>query len=58
MTLHMDNIETLLVGSIRSDVAQFCEWWAIMRATNPETFPAELDSDQWIEQFWAWMEGN
>lgn len=60
MKLHIENKETteLLMESITSDVLQFLDYWKRSNIQDPEHYPAELDSDAWMEQFWAWMEGR
>ena len=37
-------------------LAQFALWWESMTKKNPETYPDELDVDEWDEQFKAWLE--
>ena len=57
MNINKDNVKQVLIDSVASDAEQFCFYWASMSVTNPAEFPVDLSEDQWIEQFWAWMEG-
>jgi hypothetical protein len=60
MKLKHDDRETreLLLESISSDVTQFLNYWKNNHQADPVGFPLELTSDEWMEQFWAWMEGR
>ena len=59
MIMHKDyGVAKLLKSSIDSDVDQFMAFWDTMNAIDPEHYPKKLESNIWIEQFWAWMEGE
>lgn len=61
--LNMQQAEALLLESAKSDVQNFLQHWKACNATIVEQFPdsrggfypAELTSDEWYEQFYAWM---
>lgn len=56
--VHFSTRKQALIASIEADVLQFMEHWEQMHKVDPIIFPAELDEDDWIAQFWAWMEGR
>lgn len=56
--VHINSQREALIASIESDVDQFIEYWKFSHTQSPAEFPLELDEDDWMEQFWYWMEGR
>ena len=59
MNLHQNvYIKQALIDSISGDAEQFLQHWAAMNLERPNDYPEDLTQDQWVERFWAWMEGE
>jgi hypothetical protein len=37
-------------------VRQFCSWWREQHMKDPDAFPVEMDSDEWLWQYSIWEE--